>query len=64
MKQIDDLNARLMKARELLLTDAIDARDYKDIKTKYEHKNYIDWGEIANTNCEQRKFWSAYWTRL
>ena len=36
--EIDKLNAKLSKARELLLTDAIDAGDYKEIKIECESK--------------------------
>ena len=36
--EINKLNARLSKARELLLSETIDGRDYKEIKTDCESK--------------------------
>ncbi|WP_081621332.1 recombinase family protein [Flavobacterium rivuli] len=37
-EQIDKLNARLSKARELLLSETIEGREYKEIKTECENK--------------------------
>ncbi len=36
IEEIDKLNTKLSKARELLLNEAIDASDYKEIKAEYE----------------------------
>lgn len=38
IEEIDKLNIKLSKARELLLNDAIDAGDYKDIKAQCESR--------------------------
>jgi site-specific DNA recombinase len=38
LEQIDNLNSKLSKARELLLTSDIDAKDYRTIKTEIEEK--------------------------
>lgn len=38
LKEINDLNSRIAKARELLLNGDIDGADYKTIKSENEHK--------------------------
>lgn len=48
VEEIDKLNAKLSKARELLLSDAIDAGDYKEIKTECESKLARLEGQLAD----------------
>jgi site-specific DNA recombinase len=38
LKEINDLNSRVSKARELLINGDIDGADYKTVKTENEHK--------------------------
>jgi site-specific DNA recombinase len=38
LREIDKINARLSKARELLLADGIDAIEYKEIRIECEKK--------------------------
>nr|MDQ3395614.1 recombinase family protein [Bacteroidota bacterium] len=49
ISQITEQNNRLTKSRELLLTDAIDASDYKLIKSECEEK-------IAKLEAELKDF--------
>lgn len=57
LKDINDQNSRLSKARELLLSDGIDAADYKVIKAECERKITLLEAKLSSTpkqeNIEQ-----------
>ena len=48
MQQINEQNSHLAKARELLLSDAIDSSDYKAIKVECERKLNLLEAKIGN----------------
>ena len=57
LKEINDLNGRIAKARELLLNGDIDGADYKTIKSENEYKiNVLEakLAEAATTNAKTR----------
>ena len=49
VKEINEQNSRLAKARELLLSDAIDSADYKAIKTECERKLHLLEARLSST---------------
>jgi site-specific DNA recombinase len=53
LRDINEQNSRLMKARELLLSEAIDAADYKEIKTECERRTNLLEAKLAATPTEQ-----------
>lgn len=53
LRQIEEQNSRLSKARELLLSEAIDAVDYKEIKSECERKTNLLEAKLGNTSTEQ-----------
>ncbi len=53
LKEINEQNGRLTKARELLLTEAIDISDYKAIKTECERKLNLLEIKLASTTPQQ-----------
>lgn len=48
-EEIDRLNGRVSKARELLLNDAIDGKEYKEIKSECENKIVRLEAELTDT---------------
>lgn len=53
IREINEQNMRLSKARELLLNDAIDANDYKIIKTECERK--VNLFEAKLSSCKPKQ---------
>ncbi|MUV05395.1 recombinase family protein [Flavobacterium rakeshii] len=51
--QIDKLNARISKARDLLLSDAIDSKEYKEIKSECENKIIRLEAELTDKSDQQ-----------
>lgn len=52
IEEIDKLNIKLSKPRELLLNDAIDAGDYKDIKAQCESRIAQLEAQLATNECD------------
>lgn len=52
-EEIDRLNARVSKARELLLSDAIDGKEYKEIKSECENKIVRLEAELTDTTGQE-----------
>jgi site-specific DNA recombinase len=53
MAELTEQNKRLTKARELLLVEAIDAADYKEIKTECERKTSLLEAKLASVAPQQ-----------
>lgn len=51
--EIDKLNARISKARDLLLSDAIDSKEYKEIKSECENKIIRLEAELTDKSDQQ-----------
>lgn len=55
LKDINEQNSRLTKARELLLADAIDASDYKEIKAECERKLQLLEARLSSSEPKQER---------
>ncbi|WP_143014260.1 hypothetical protein [Mucilaginibacter pineti] len=55
LKEINDLNSRIAKARELLLNGDIDDADYKTIKSENEYKINVLEAKLAEAAATKSK---------
>lgn len=54
--ELEQLNTRLSKARELLLSGDLDGTDYKEIKSEAERKIAYLEGKVLDLNCGTNKY--------